>query len=113
MSCHDDSTVYGANTCRQTLCNCDKILVEKLLDYKDIYNTNMHHGSFNKEKECVSQCQIDPDTGKCVKYDACCNDASGKRKPFFSKGGRMKCCVNRVYDSTTLRCCGDRVSDVC
>ena len=88
----EDTDKNNANSCRKTLCECDKMFVQKLLDYKDIYDSNLHYGSFDSSAQCFSNCRIDPETEKCFKYDACCNDENGKRKPFVSFEGKKKCC---------------------
>ena len=96
----------SANSCRKSLCECDKKFVTDLLEFRDTYNENYHHISgFDSQAQCFSNCQMDPNNpGTCVKYDKCCNDKNGHRKPFWSDGGRMRCCDNRVYDSELGTC---------
>ena len=112
-TCNDDPNSGYANACRNSLCECDKKLVEDLSNFQDIYSTNNHAGSFDYSSSCVSNCQRD-ENNKCIKYDACCENKNGVRKPFSSMGGRMQCCKDQIFDGQEKVCCGgDEVKDFC
>ena len=96
--------IGSANNCRYALCQCDKALVEKLVEFSDVYNPSKHITFTNRETECQMNCKIDSNTGKCIKYDACCGENVSKRKPFASDNGRRKCCKSRIYDSEVDTC---------
>merc|ERR1711976_704426 len=99
LDIHDENQGGNANLCRKTLSDCYKRLVTKLAEYADTYNSNFHQSSYDSANQCVSHCNVDSETGSCVKYDACCDDKNGHRKPFSTQGGRMQCCKDKVFDT--------------
>lgn len=96
------------DVCRQTLCECDKMLVEGLVREYKKWDVKYHINTsgFNGHQDCELPEPIH-DWGE---QDQCCG-AYPHRAPFRSDNGNRQCCNNKTYHTFYLECCDGEIKN--
>jgi hypothetical protein len=95
-------TCSNEDVCQQTICECDKMLVEGLAKKAHTWNEELHinKSGFNGKEKCELPEPIH-DWGQ---LDQCCGEYPN-RAPFRSDNGNRQCCGNKTYHTFYLECC--------
>ena len=91
------------NSCRRSICECDKKLAEDLREHFHIWTHENHQmqGSFDPP----TQCQRQPTTGGGQDGPPQCCGEYPMRFPYKSQNGARDCCGAKTYDVTLFECC--------
>lgn len=96
------------DVCRQTLCECDKMLVEGLVREYAKWDVKYHINTsgFNGHQDCELPEPIH-DWGE---QDQCCGTYP-HRAPYRSDNGNRQCCNNKTYHTFYLECCDGEIKN--
>jgi len=96
------------DVCKQTLCECDKMLVEGLVREYKKWDVKYHINTsgFNGHQDCELPEPIH-DWGE---QDQCCGTYP-HRAPYRSDNGNRQCCNNKTYHTFYLECCDGEIKN--
>jgi hypothetical protein len=96
------------DVCKQTLCECDKMLVEGLISEYEKYDTKYHIQTSGFDGK--NDCELPEPKHDWGDMDQCCGDYP-MRQPFRSDNGNRQCCVDKTYHTYYLECCDGEVTN--
>jgi len=96
----------GNSVCQQSLCQCDKMLAEGLVQTYAQWDEQYHISSSGFDGK--NDCELPEPIHDWGELDQCCGDYPN-RAPYRSDNGNRQCCKDKTYHTYYLECCNDQV----
>jgi len=99
-------TCTNEDVCQQTLCECDKMLVEGLVREAEKWDVQYHIAQSGFDGR--ASCELPEPIHDWGELDQCCGEYP-HRAPFRSDNGNRQCCNDKTYHTFYLECCEGEV----